>query len=85
VYYQLVAWDWVHDERGIIQPLADEARAAWAGRVLANHYPGRSYETVKRYTPESVTIDQMEGFEAPVVDDLTKLELAHRLGVDWHE
>lgn len=85
VYYQLLAWDWIHAERGIIQPLADAGRAAWAVRVLGNHYPDRTYETVKRYAPESVTIAQMEWFEAPVVDDLTKLELAHRLGVDWHE
>ena len=85
VYYQLVAWDWIHETRGILQPLADEARTAWAVRVLSNHYPDRTYETVKQYAPESVTIEQMEGFEALVVDDLTKLELAHRLGVDWYE
>lgn len=85
VYYLVVAWEWVHDKRGIIQPLADAERAAWAVRVLGNHYPDRTYETVRKYAPEGVTIEQMEFFEAPVVDDLGKLEMAHNLGVDWYE
>ncbi|HCJ7658261.1 hypothetical protein R4K01_12920 [Pseudomonas aeruginosa] len=85
VYYLVVAWDWVHEKRGIIQPLADDARAAWAVRVLGNQYPGRTYETVKKYAPEGVTIEQMEFFEAPVVEDLSKLEIAHNLGLDWYE
>jgi hypothetical protein len=85
VYYLVVALDWVHEKRGIIQPLADAERAAWAVRVLGNQYPDRTYETVKKYAPEGVTIEQMEGFEAPLVEDLSKLEIAHNLGLDWYE
>ena len=85
VYYLVVALEWVHEKRGIIQPLADAERAAWAVRVLGNQYPDRTYETVKKYAPEGVTIEQMEVFEAPVVEDLSKLEIAHNLGLAWHE
>lgn len=85
VYFLVVAWDSVHEKRGIIQPLADAERAAWAVRVLGNHYPDRAYETVKKFTPEGVTVEQMEVFEAPVVEDLGKLEIAHDLGLDWYE
>jgi hypothetical protein len=85
VYYLVVSWGWAHEKRGIVQPLADDARAAWAMRVLVNQYPDRTYETVKKIAPEGVTIEQMEAFEAPVVEDLGKLEIAHNLGLDWYE
>lgn len=85
VYYLVTALDWLHEKRGIIQPLADEGRAAWAVRVLANQYPDRVYETVKKFAPEGVTVEQMEVFEAPVVEDLGKLETAARLGLDWYD
>lgn len=84
VYYVVVAWEHIHDKRGIIQPLADAERASWAVRVLGHHYPERTYETMKMYAQEGVSTQQMEAFEAPVVDDLSKLEVAHTLGLDWY-
>lgn len=84
VYYLVVAWDWTHEKRSIIQPLADDCRAAWAIRVLSAHYPERTYEAVKKYASEGVTVEQMEAFEAPVVEDLGMLELADQLGLDWY-
>lgn len=85
VYYLVVALDSLTEERASIQPLADAERAAWAVRVLSNHYPERTYETVKKIAPEGVTIEQMEVFAGPIEEDLGRLELADRLGVDWHE
>lgn len=85
VYYLVVAFDSITEERASVQPLADTDRAAWAVRVLSNHYPDRTYETLKKIAPEGVTIEQMEVFEGPVLEDLGKLEIAHRLGLDWHE
>lgn len=85
VYYGVISWECANQERGIIHPLCDQARAAWAVSVLAKHYPDRTYDTVKRYGAEGVDSACLESTEALVVADLTKLELAHRLGVDWRE
>lgn len=85
VYYGVISWECANQERGIIHPLRDLARAEWAVSVLTTHYPGRTYDTVKRYGPEGADSAFLESTEALVVADLTKLELAHRLGVDWHE
>ncbi|WP_033998024.1 hypothetical protein [Pseudomonas paraeruginosa] len=80
VYYQLVCWECIHDPRGVVQPLASEARAAWAVKVLTNHYGGRVYETVKRYMPPGAAIEQVEVFADWVLDDLFRLELADKQG-----
>lgn len=82
VYFAVVAWDNIHDERGIVQPLDTEERAAWAIRVLNDVYPDRKYETVKKIAKEDVTAEQMEPFLQLVLDDLTKLEIAQRYGID---
>lgn len=82
VYYAVVAWDNIHDERGIIQPLDTEERAAWAIRVLNGLYPDQTYETVKKIAKEDVTAEQMEPFLQLVLDDLAKLEIAQKYGID---
>jgi len=84
VYYLVVAWDAVNAKRGIVQPLCDESTATWAAGVLSAHYPDRTYETVKRYAKKGVTIEQMEAFGAPVMEDLNMLKLADQLGLDWY-
>lgn len=81
IYYLAIAWDWLGETHSIVQPLADESRAAWAVRVLEANYPGRRYEVVKRYTPEGVTVEQMEALEAALVDELTRLEIEQRYRV----
>lgn len=85
VYYLVAALDSLSEERASAQPLADADRAAWAVRVLSNHYPGRTYEAVRMIAPDGVTIEQMEVFAGWVEEDLGRLELAARLGVDWHK
>lgn len=82
VYYAVIAWDNIHDDRGIVQPLDTEEHAAWAIRVLGGLYPDRTYETVKKFAKEDVTAEQMEPFLQLVLDDLTKLEIAQRYGID---
>lgn len=82
VFYALVAWDNIHDERGIIKPLDTKERAAWAIRVLNGLYPDRTYETVKNIAKEGVTAEQMEPFLQYVLDDLAKLEIAQKYGID---
>jgi hypothetical protein len=77
VYYLVVALDWLSEEHSSIQPLADPERVAWVLRVLGKLYPDRTYETVKKIAPEGVTIEQMAVFEAPILEELGMLELAH--------
>ena len=84
VYYLVIAWDAVNEKRGIIQPLCDESRATWAIGVLSAHYPDRTYEALKRYAKKGVTTEQMEAFEAPIVEDLGMLKLADQMGLDWY-
>lgn len=82
VFYALVAWDNLHDEHGIIQPLDTEERADWATRVLHGLYPDRTYAAVKRYAKEGTTAEQLEPFLQLVLDDLAKLEIAQKYGID---
>lgn len=55
VYYAVVAWDHLEEERSIIQPLDTEGRADWAIRVLSVTYPNRVYQAVKKHAKEDVT------------------------------
>lgn len=85
IYYVAVDFEHVHAERGIVQPLDTAARADWAIGVLSKRYPERSYESVRRLAPDNITAEQMEVFAAPVLDDLSKLELADKMGVDYYQ
>ena len=84
-YWQLIDWSAVAEKRGIIKPLDDGDRAAWAVRVLTKRYPDRTYDQIKMYAPLGVTVEQMQCFAAPVIDDVGKLETAQNLGLDWYD
>lgn len=84
-YYLVVAWDCLNEKRAIIQPLANKARADWAVGVLAGVYPDRAYSILKGNGKPGTTIEQMEAAEAPVIEDLGRLEIAQRLGMDWYD
>lgn len=81
VYYNVTSYDDIHGDRSIIQPLDTEARADWAIRVLSLEYPTRTYTKLKMYTQKGMTSERLEPFLQLVLDDLTKLEIAHRYGI----
>ncbi|MNG14650.1 hypothetical protein D3C85_1037410 [compost metagenome] len=81
-YYTAIATDHLAEDRGVMQPFSSESRAAWASRVLQAHYPGRTYQTWRRVTPRGVDVTQMEALEAAAIDEVRRIELADKYGID---
>lgn len=82
VYYAVMAFDALDEERSIIQPLDTEVRAEWAIRVLNVTYPDRTYQKVKKFANEGVTAEQLAPFLELSLNDLAKLEIAQKYGID---
>jgi hypothetical protein len=81
LYYTALAPDHLSEERGAMQPFAEESRAAWACRVLQAHYPGRTYQTLRRVTPPGVDVAQLEALEAAAIDEVSRIEVADKYGL----